>query len=475
MNNQSADKTKRAKIGNIGNLTMPSTGGPASSPSPTAAERAAPVNTTTTTREGMLSQIMTKLDLLSGEIKDIKTEVGSLTSELGEVKNGVQEGNNATNAMDSKIEMELKEIKSVLDRTKMELDSSERRLGMTEQLLAASSSANMTLSRRITQLENKARQNNVMIDGLVEKEGEDILRIVLDVANQICPGKITQESFTAIYRLGKRMTPNRNLERRPRVVMTCFKDVRTRNMFYFARMRLKDHEQLRGIYLNDDVTAETKRARDEFRSVANLARSEGAAVRIHDDGIVLDGTKYRLFEADSLPDKFSLAKAKTVTMAGGVFFHSENSFLSNFYHAPIWVDKQAYPTAEHRYQAHKCRIVDDMTSLRKVLAAPTPIEAKHIADQIPDNAEWRSKRLDIMKSVIDEKFAQNPELANLLLGTGKSKLFEATSNNYFGIGATLHSKDVRDMTFKGLNKLGELLQAKRSDLRLINTAQQATE
>lgn len=478
MSRQNTEKPRRAKIGSVNQPPTPASPAdkePTGSPISAASERATPGNTATAdaTDTGMLSLIMSKLDTLTVEIRDVKSEVGGLKTGLNEVNQRVQDVGNTTSSMDSKIQAELREIKCVLEKTKTELDSSNMRLGMTEQLLAASYSANMSLSQRITKLENKNRQCNILIDGLVETEGEDILKCVLDIATQICPGKITQDSFAAIYRLGRRDNGNQG-RRRPRVVLSCFKDVRTRNMFYYARTKLKDHDQLKGIYLNDDVTPETKRARDELRSVANLARSAGASVRVHDDGIVLDGTKFRLFETDTLPDKFSLSKAKTLSTARGIFFHSKSSFLSNFYHSPIWADNQAYPTAEHRYQAHKCRITGEMTTLRKVLAAPTAIEAKHLADQIPENAEWRSKRLDIMKSVIDEKFTQNHDIAKLLLNTGEEKLYEATTNNYFGIGATLHSKDVRDMSFRGLNKLGELLQAKRSELRSA-TVQQVPE
>lgn len=424
--------------------------------------------------QGFMSQIIDRLDKISTEMKDIKTDVSSLRSELNEVKQGVHVVNNTTNTMDSKIECDLREIKATLTLTREELNTSRIRLGMTEQLLAASYSANATLSKRITLLENRSRQCNILIDGVMESDGEELRKVVLDLANQICPGKVTNESFSAIYRLGRKSTPNgSHNSRRPRIILVSFKDVRTRNLFYYARTKLKDNDQLRGIYLNDDVTIETKRARDEYRSVANLARSSGAMVRVHDDGIVLDGTKYKLFEPDTLPANYTLSKAKTVSTQNGIFFHSESSFLSNFSPSPIWADDHAYPTAEHRYQSLKCEITGDLVTRNRVMAAASPLEAKRIADLVPENAEWRGKRLEIMKSVLDEKFAQNKNLANLLVGTGQAKLYEATANNYFGIGATLHSREVRDMSFKGLNKLGELLQAKRTELQT-NTSTQGS-
>lgn len=468
MNKSPTDKCRRAKNGSL-------TPTPVSPDSPTMDTAAASDNSpeqasvtagqqakTIAVDTDMLSRIFEKLDTINTDMKELKSNVSTLQEEITSVKDDV---NTNTTEMCSKLEGELKDIKEVLTLTKEELHYSKRRLAVTEQMLAASRSALCSLTRRFTQMENKERLRNIIIDGLQESDGEDLRQLVLDIAAKICPGKVTQDSFNAIYRLGKKMIPTgRTSNKKTRSVMVIFKDIRTRNEFYFARTKLKAMDQLQGIYLNDDVTPETKRARDDYRSVATIARNAGVVVRVHDDGLVLDGTKYKLFEPDTLPKEYSLAKAKTMVTVNGVFFHSESSYLSNFFPSPIWAEGRAYPTAEHRYQSLKCKLIGDEYKMQKVMAAPTPLEAKRIADTVMETAEWRSKREEIMSRTINEKFDQNRELAKMLLQTGTAKLFEATSNNYFGIGATLHSREVRDMTFKGLNKLGDILQAKRDAL-----------
>lgn len=413
----------------------------------------------------ILQRILGKLEALTDSVKEIRQDGNNLKQDIVEVKEGIAGVQAATKNMEAGLETKLTEMNRVLSKTKEELVYSRRKQAMSEQMLAASNSAYKSLSLRITQMENKSRQCNVMVDGLPETEGEDLRQKIIDLAERICPSKVTRDSFMAIHRLGKQTySAGRPNAKRARVVMVIFKDITTRNSFYFARMQLKSIDQLKGIYLSDDVTIETRRAREEYRSVANIARSAGVNVRVHDDGLVLDGTKYKLFEADSLPAEYSLAKAKTVKTAQGIFFHSENSFLSNFYASPIWVDDIAFPTAEHRYQSQKCKMAGDLRAMKRVITAATPLDAKKIADMVPENAEWRSKREGIMKSTIDEKFSQNEDIAKLLVNTGDAKLYEATMNSYFGIGATLHSREVRDLSFKGLNKLGEILQAKRSEI-----------
>ena len=75
-----------------------------------------------------------------------------------------------------------------------------------------------------------------------------------------------------------------------------------------------------------------------------------------------------------------------------------------------------------------------------------------------------------MTEAIDMKFDQNPELAQFLLDTREFTLHEATPDMYYGIGAMLNSREMRNKQFPGLNKLGLMLEAKRASLRAMTTA-----
>lgn len=466
MSESTTEKLKRAKIG-----VDATPASPAATRSTTAAdikpEQAKGATDNNDANKERFEKILSKLEALTDGVNVIQMDVGNLKCDMVEVKDSIQGVQTATTNMEARLEKELAEMSGVLVKTKEELVHNRVKLAITEQKLAASNNALKSISVRMTQLENRGRQCNIIVDGLPETADEDIRQKIMDIAERICPGKVSRESFQAIYRMGKIPNGGNRNSKRVRATMVIFKDVRTRNCFYFSRTQLKTIELLKGIYLSDDVTIETRRARDEYRSVANIARNAGVNVRVHDDGLVLNGTKYKLFEAESLPTEYSLAKAKTLETTQGIFFHSENSFLSNFYASPIWADGCAFPTAEHRYQSQKCKMAGDMIAMKRVLTAPTPLEAKKIAELVPENAEWRSKKEAVMQNTIDEKFMQNEELAKMLIGTGNAKLHEATMNTYFGIGATLHSREVRDSSFKGLNKLGDILQKKRAELATV--------
>ena len=187
-------------------------------------------------------------------------------------------------------------------------------------------------------------------------------------------------------------------------------------------------------------------------------------MKIHDDGVVIDGIKYRLFDSDTLPSQFSVSKAKMVKIRDTIYFHSESAYFSNLYLAPTIVDGVVYRTAEHHYQSLKCQHAKNNVSLALVLDSLSPYEAKKIGDKLPDSSEWCQWRDAAMEEVVHHKFDQNSDLADLLIATGTLNLSEATANSYFGVGATLHSREVRDGTHTGLNRLGLILEAERDAL-----------
>lgn len=71
--------------------------------------------------------------------------------------------------------------------------------------------------------------------------------------------------------------------------MITFRSVQDRNLVYFESLKLKNSEKYRGIFVNDEVTSLTQRMRENYRSVAALSRTAGSEVRVHGDGVVIDG------------------------------------------------------------------------------------------------------------------------------------------------------------------------------------------
>ena len=232
----------------------------------------------------------------------------------------------------------------------------DKKLKETEMKLAASESVKKNLVERINYLENRTRINNILIDGHQESDGEDLREFVLELNGFLIKDKVEPKNIVAIYRIGKKLTQQTDKItrlKRPRTIKVVFDNLQARNEVYYARAALKQSQQYKGIYITDDVTIDTKKARENYRSVAALARTLKTEVKLHDDGIIIEGKKYRLFDKESLPSKFSIKKAKTIEVNGAVYFHSEYSYLSNFFHSPMLIEEVMYMTAEHRFQIHE--------------------------------------------------------------------------------------------------------------------------
>ena len=374
----------------------------------------------------------------------------------------------STGSMVKKTAEEVTVLAGRVDRSDRQQKATDRALAIMDNKLSRSEETNRRLMLQMNEMENRARETSLKIEGKREQEGEDLYEFVAELAHRITPHGLDQSAIVSARRLGKYRNPQAAVGQKnvpkPRSILVTFKTVQDRNKLYYARTKLRNSEQHKAIYLNDDATLMTKKMREDFRSVAALARRNDKEVRIHDDGIILDGKKYKHGDADQLPSDYTVQKAKTVKIGEGLYFQSEHSFLSNFYPSPINLDNKYYPTAEHRLQAVKCEMAKDSDRHERILTAHTPQEAKRIGDQVNESPEWRQAREIVLAELMDEKFDQNDDLAGKLISTGKLTLHEVTANSFYGIGAALHSREMRNNQFTGMNKLGHALMEKRDKM-----------
>lgn len=135
-------------------------------------------------------------------------------------------------------------------------------------------------------------------------------------------------------------------------------------------------------------------------------------------------------------------------------FRGENEFLSNFYPSILIVDNEAYPTLEHAFQAAK---TDDPLLKAKIRDAATARDAKRIGRSVTLIPDWDNKRLDIMASLVKQKFTEHLDLKCKLLLTGNKDLIEGNTwkDRFWG----------QDQNGVGENHLGKILMNVRAQLR----------
>jgi ribA/ribD-fused uncharacterized protein len=136
-------------------------------------------------------------------------------------------------------------------------------------------------------------------------------------------------------------------------------------------------------------------------------------------------------------------------------FRFEFGFLSNFYEASIWIDGERYPSVEHAYQAAKA---SDPVTKKMIREAKKPAIAKKLgyACQLPK--DWDSRKVDLMRQFVREKF-KNPLLRAMLLATEDVKLIEGNTWNdtFWGVCGG-----------RGQNWLGRILMEVREECRKDN-------
>ncbi|MGH6655205.1 MAG: NADAR family protein [Actinocrinis sp.] len=142
--------------------------------------------------------------------------------------------------------------------------------------------------------------------------------------------------------------------------------------------------------------------------------------------------------------------------------------LSQWWPCTFTVDGVDYVSAEHWMMAAKARMFGDEEALAKILAAPTPAEAKALGQLVRDFDEgaWTARRSGLVVEGNVAKFGQDDALRAYLLGTAGRVLVEASPRDrIWGIGLGAADERATDPTrWRGLNLLGFALMEARTRL-----------
>ena len=139
-------------------------------------------------------------------------------------------------------------------------------------------------------------------------------------------------------------------------------------------------------------------------------------------------------------------------------FRGEYGFLSNFYAAAVEMDGADYPTIEHAFQAAKTH---DFAKRRTVRNADTPSAAKRLGRRLKRRADWFDVSLEIMETLVRQKFTRYPDLRAQLLATGDAELIEGNNWNDRFYGAVYETSTG---AWVGENHLGRILMRVRDEL-----------
>ncbi|MGW7361369.1 NADAR family protein [Streptomyces sp. NPDC054802] len=130
--------------------------------------------------------------------------------------------------------------------------------------------------------------------------------------------------------------------------------------------------------------------------------------------------------------------------------------LRNDYPAPVEVDGVTYPSVAHAYWALSVADADARTA---VLAADNPYAAQRVAADAGRRVGWEHARTAVMTRLLRAKYAQHPDLAEILLATGDATVvYDDAASGFWG-----------DNGGRGRNWTGRLLELVRSELQARQT------
>jgi ribA/ribD-fused uncharacterized protein len=141
-------------------------------------------------------------------------------------------------------------------------------------------------------------------------------------------------------------------------------------------------------------------------------------------------------------------------------FRSYQNILSNFAPCELQIFDQCFSSAEHANQWAKAIHLDKKDLAKKIKQAPHAGIAKQLSKSISveESSNWEKLNVQVMKDILDAKFAQVEEFATTLLDTKGYFLTEGTTDDFWASGL---SPEISEMTspmcYPGLNKLGYLL------------------
>ena len=147
-------------------------------------------------------------------------------------------------------------------------------------------------------------------------------------------------------------------------------------------------------------------------------------------------------------------------------FRGEKHPLSNFFPVTLSSEGNTYKTAEHMYQHQKATTMNMPDVAANILQTDKAIDAKNIGDalnQHTDISKWESKKVTIMRSILELKYHSCKEFRDRIQDSGKKLIVEATGHSFWASGLPPRATATQPCdSWPGQNRLGQILMEMRA-------------
>ena len=327
---------------------------------------------------------------------------------------------------------------------------------------------------KIERIERDKRRNVLVIDGVHEREGE----FTATIFDRVCRDlqiNLTAAVCTAIFRRGKPPKGDNGEGRagrgdnnsRPRPIIVVLPSTSEKALIFKNLKNLKDKEEWKSVYFNDDLTEEQANEQRDLRALAAFAKTKGYNSNVRAGALWLEGRKFRHDEIHRLPEDVSLLKAKNIHILGdtAIVFQSPHSPLSNLAPCNITYRGEAFLSAEGAYQYSRALVCGYRREAQLIKLERVAFKIKALTRDFKNTKEWEDTSEQVMREVLIAKFTRNKDCKEFLLATGERNLYEGTGDKKWGCGIPISKSNQVSLQNPGRNLLGKLLEEVRRFLR----------
>ena len=330
---------------------------------------------------------------------------------------------------------------------------------------------NKKLTDRISKLEDKLLENNIILRGVHEAAWESndvLLEKIWDILSDTVLGRTYEDRIkvvkTMLIKSARRLGRYNPMRSRPIVLEFIQKhdaDYVLQNKRYLPFRIFADREYSR------ETELQRRQLRPYLRAAQKLPQYNRKC-KLEASTLVIKGTNYTVSTIHELPSElnaFNISSRKNSNVLG---FFGKMNVLSNFYPCEFEHLGIKFNSSEQLIQYVKAEFCEDSTTAKQILECEDALSCKKVSKNINNfNMDsWSEAAKELCESGISAKFEQNEDLKTALLSTGSKTLVECCYDKLWGNGVPLHEECclTPDMWYsQGL--LGEILEDTRSKLR----------
>lgn len=227
------------------------------------------------------------------------------------------------------------------------------------------------------ELDVNSRKSHIILAGVSEEDNEGTTDIgksqttfnkSVEILSSICD-TITSADLEVTYRIGR---PTRG----PRPILIKFKSESVRNEVIRKKKLLKESDETKFMFMNEDLPPVINKRRSDMRAVVENAKNRNVPANMMGNRVSVNNITYDYKELHNLPPGLRLADAKIQAVYGGIAFQSEYAYLSNFFPCPINHKGLIFKSSEQLYQYERACFANDTNCANDILKDTTPQSAK---------------------------------------------------------------------------------------------------